>query len=217
MTDTKLHICHLTSAHPDGDVRIFHKQCVSLAAAGYKVSLIIPNTKSRNEKGVFISSFKCNYKSRKDRMTITVKKVLKEALKLDANIYHIHDPELLKISKKLKRIGKKVVYDVHEDLPRQIMYKHWIPKHMRKIVSKAAELYENKIARNLNGIITATPHIEERFVKINPNTIAINNFPILNELLINQDYKSKTENNICYVGGITKSRGIFELADGQKN
>lgn len=214
MTDTKLHICHLTSAHPDGDVRIFHKQCVSLAAEGHKVSLIIPNTKSRTEKGVFIYSFECNYTSRRERMTITVKKVLREAIKIDANIYHIHDPELLKIAKKLKRKGKKIIYDVHEDLPRQIMSKHWIPKHLRKIISNATELYENKVAKKLNGIITATPFIEQRFLKINSNTIAVNNFPILNELLINQDYKLKTENNICYVGGITKTRGIFELADG---
>jgi glycosyltransferase involved in cell wall biosynthesis len=214
MIDNKLHICHLTSAHPDGDVRIFHKQCASLAAAGYKVSLVIPNTESRIEKGVYISSFECKYKSRRERMTITVKKVLKEALKLDANIYHIHDPELLKITKKLKRKGKKVIYDVHEDLPRQIMSKYWIPKYLRSIISKSTELFENKIARNLNGIVTATPFIEERFLKINPNTIAVNNFPILTELLIEQDYKLKTENNICYVGGITKTRGIFELADG---
>ncbi len=176
--------------------------------------MVIPNTKSRTEKGVFINSFECNYTSRTDRMTITVKKVLKEAIKLDADIYHIHDPELLKITKKLKGKGKKIVYDVHEDLPRQIMSKHWIPKPLRKLISIATELYENKIARNLNGIITATPFIEQRFVKINPNTIAVNNFPILTELIINQDYKLKTENYICYVGGITKTRGIFELADG---
>ena len=94
------------------------------------------------------------------------------------------------------------------------MSKHWIPKPLRKLISIATELYENKIARNLNGIITATPFIEQRFVKINPNTIAVNNFPILTELIINQDYKLKTENYICYVGGITKTRGIFELADG---
>ena len=50
-------VCHITSAHPDGDVRIFHKECVSLAEEGYDVSLVIPNTASRIENGVNIVSF----------------------------------------------------------------------------------------------------------------------------------------------------------------
>lgn len=210
-------ICHLTSAHPDGDVRIFHKECVSLAKAGYAVSLIIPNTTSRIEKGVNIISFKSNYTSRRERMTKTVKEVLTHALKVNADVYHIHDPELLKIVKNLKRKGKKVVYDVHEDLPRQILSKHWIPKPVRKVISVITEVYENKIAKKCDGIISATPFIRDRFLSINSNTIDINNFPITEELLIDYDYSKKTENNICYVGGITKTRGIKELVTSISN
>tara|TARA_R110001592_G_scaffold163180_1_gene396918 strand:- start:1105 stop:2220 length:1116 start_codon:yes stop_codon:yes gene_type:complete len=217
MNKSNIHICHLTSAHPDGDVRIFHKQCVSLAKFGYKVSLIIPNTLSRIEKGVNIISFNCDYNTKRERMTIAVNRVFEEAIKLNADIYQLHDPELLKISKKLKKRGKKVIYDVHEDLPRQIMSKHWIPKYLRKIISITAEYYENKIAYQLNGIITATPFIKNRFKKINQNTIDINNFPILNELFIEQKYYEKEENNICYVGGITKNRGVFELVSSLHN
>lgn len=204
-------ICHLTSAHPDGDVRIFHKECVSLAKAGFDVSLILPNTTSRIENGVNIISFESNYKSRKERMTKTVKEVLQYALALNADVYHLHDPELLKIVKVLKQKNKKIVYDVHEDLPRQILSKHWIPKPLRSITAFFTEIYENKIAKKCNGIITATPFIKERFIKINSNTIDINNFPIISELTTSTDYNEKNEPNICYVGGITKTRGIIEL------
>lgn len=208
---TSIKICHLTSAHPDGDVRIFHKECVSLANHGYQVALIIPNTKPRFEKGVEIISFKSDYKTRKERMTKTVNQVLEYALKYDADIYHFHDPELLKIVKHLKKHRKKVIYDVHEDLPRQILSKHWIPSIFRKILSLTTEIYENRISKKCDYIITATPFIKNRFLKVNPNTIDVNNFPIIEELLIDYDYNLKTQNSICYVGGITKTRGIKEI------
>ena len=33
-------VCHMTSAHQPGDTRIFQKECVSLAKAGYQVFLV---------------------------------------------------------------------------------------------------------------------------------------------------------------------------------
>jgi glycosyltransferase involved in cell wall biosynthesis len=140
-----------------------------------------------------------------------VSHVLQKAIEIDADIYHIHDPELLRVVSKLKKLNKKVIYDVHEDLPRQILSKPWINIILRKIVSNLIEKYENKTAKKCDGIVTATPFIRTRFLKINPNTLDINNFPILDELLLDIDYKSKSEENICYVGGITRIRGIKEI------
>ncbi|MCB0400600.1 MAG: glycosyltransferase family 4 protein [Flavobacteriales bacterium] len=207
-----MNVCHITSAHPDGDVRIFHKECVSLANVGHNVSLIIPNTTSRIERGVRIIGVKSPYNSRKERMTKTVQDVLNQALEINADIYHLHDPELLKIVKHLKRKGKKVIYDVHEDLPRQILSKAWINPFFRKIISRIVEIYENKVAKKCDGIVAATPFIRDRFLKINPNTTDINNYPLLEELL-NQQTESDNRTHICYIGGITKIRGLAFLVD----
>ncbi len=204
-------IAHLTSAHKDNDVRIFHKQCISLAENGHQVSLVVPNTRNRQENGVQIVSFNYKSSSRFTRMWHLVNGVYKKALELNADMYHIHDPELLRIALKLKRKGKKVIYDAHEDLPRQVMSKHYIPLFLRKIVSFLVEHYENYIAGKLDGVITATPYIEKRFLMINQNTIAVNNFPILHELILEEKYPHKSENIICYVGGMTKIRGAVEM------
>lgn len=203
-------ICHLTSAHPQHDVRILLKECSSLAKH-YHTTLIVVNGKNEVFNNVNIESVSCNFNSRLERFTKVVNLVLKKAIEIDADVYHIHDPELLRIVSKLKKLNKKVIYDVHEDLPRQILSKPWINILLRKLVSSLIEKYENWVAKKCDGIITATPFIKERFLKINPNTININNFPTLNELLLDIDYTSKTENNICYIGGISYIRGIEQM------
>ena len=48
----KVKICHFTSAHKTNDIRIFQKECVSLAKAGYKVYLVVPNAETKSVNGV---------------------------------------------------------------------------------------------------------------------------------------------------------------------
>lgn len=208
----KLRICHLTSVHPWDDIRIFHKESVSLAKHGFLVTLIAIGCKNKNSKGVNIVSAGPKTNSRLKRMIHTAYAVYKKALEVNADVYHFHDPELLPVAWLLKRKGKKIIYDVHEDLPRQIMTKPWIWLPIRNVISTTIELIENIIASRLSGIITATVHIGERFKKINLNTIVINNYPLLHELQNKSEWKSK-KNEICYIGGITAIRGITQMVE----
>lgn len=211
-TVEKIKVCHLTSAHPDGDIRIFHKECVSLVEAGFEVHIVVPNTTSRIEKGVHIHGIQAEAGGRINRMQKVAKQVYEEALKIDAAIYHFHDPELLSFGLKLQKKDKKVIYDAHEDVPRQILGKPWIPKMFRKIISLVFERYENRISSQLSFIVVSTPTIKDRFIQINSNCEAICNYPILNENTTIPDWDTRN-NEICYVGGITVMRGIKELID----
>jgi len=209
--DKIVKVVHLTSAHQDGDVRIFHKECVSLAQAGFEVYHLIPNTKSRIEKGVHIVSFDFPVTSRFKRMFFLVKEIYKKALALNADIYHLHDPELLRIAMKLKKKGKKVIYDSHEDLPRDILSKQYIPTFLRKFICKRVEKFENRIASRIDGVVTATPFIRDRFLKIQKNTVDINNYPVLETEVPYLKYEEKTVNAICYIGTLNADRGVREI------
>ena len=101
-------VCHMTSAHGPEDVRIFHKECVSLARAGYDVYLV-ERGDSYEKNGVHIVGVGQPSGGRLSRMTSFAKKVYQAALALDADIYHFHDPELLPYGLKLKRDRKSVV------------------------------------------------------------------------------------------------------------
>jgi glycosyltransferase involved in cell wall biosynthesis len=119
---------------------------------------------------------------------------------------------LLRISGKLLRLGKKVIYDAHEDLPRQILAKGYLPGFSRKLISYVVEKYENKKVRKLTAVVAATPTIRDRFLKVNSRTIDVNNYPALKELnLTFNGPRSFGGRKICYVGGITRIRGIVEL------
>lgn len=206
-----MHICHITSAHPTEDIRIFIKECSSLAAAGYRVTLVTAGSFDNYTKnGVQIVSVPKSTGGRIKRMYETVNRVYEKALSVNADVYHFHDPELLRIALKLKRKGKKVIYDVHENVPGQIMAKYWIPVYMRGIISRVFERFENRVARKLDGIVTATPWIRDRFLKINPNTLDVNNFPKLNEFP-EPDYTVHRDNAVCYVGGLTHIRGTGQM------
>lgn len=208
--EKKIKVCHFTSAHPDYDERIFLKECISLAKAGYEVSLLAPNASTKEIEGVKIIGVKNDTNSRLKRILFFTKKIYKAALKVNADIYHFHDPELLPFGYKLKKKGKKVIYDVHEDLPRQILSKFWIKPFLRKFISKNIEIYENFVSRKMDFIISATPCIKDRFIKINKNTDDIKNFPLLSEFHNKGDWTQKC-NDICYIGGISQIRGSTEL------
>ena len=55
-------------------------------------------------------------KSRMARMLLTTKRIYKKSLEQDADIYHLHDPELLPYALKLKRKSKCVIFDSHENI-----------------------------------------------------------------------------------------------------
>lgn len=202
-------ICHITTAHPAKDMRIFRKECVSLANHGFETHLIVANQKSEYNQGVQIHNIISPTSNRIQRMWKTTQIAFKKAVEIDADLYHFHDPELLPIGKKLKDLGKKVIYDAHEDLPRQILSKYYIPKLLRPFISILFEKYENYIVGKLDAILTATPFIRDRFLKINQNTVDINNFPDLENFIIPES-KDK-EHDVIYLGLMSKIRGIEEI------
>lgn len=207
-----LKITHLTSAHPRYDIRIFVKMCTSLATYNkFKVSLVVADGKGDEaSNNVNIIDVGAKTGGRISRMTKTVNMVFKKAKQLNSDVYHLHDPELIPIGLKLKKLGKKVIFDAHEDLPKQILGKTYLNKPIKNILSKGFSFYEKYACAKFDYIITATPTIKDKFLKINRKAIDINNFPILGELSNEISWNQKVD-TVCYVGGIAEQRGIKEV------
>lgn len=208
-------VCHITTVHPRYDKRIFRKECISASREGNEVTLIVNDDQDDEEiNGVRILSIKSPSSNRVLRiLSIRAKKhAYKEAMDLKADIYHLHDPELLSLGLKIKKQGFCVVYDSHEDVPRQILVKEWIPSFMRRAVSKMFELYENRCVRKYDAIIVPTPHIRKRFRKLNDSVWEICNFPSIDEINYSGENYSNS-NPGCYIGELSNTRGIRQIAE----
>jgi glycosyltransferase involved in cell wall biosynthesis len=203
-------IAHLTSAHPRGDTRIFIKQCRTLAAHGYDVTLVVADGKGdalRDGVRIVDAGYLAG---RMKRIFTSTGRVLAAARALDADLYHLHDPELIPAGLALKRLGKRVIFDSHEDVSRQLLGKPYLGAWSRRTLSLAYGLFERYACARFDGIIAATPFIRDAFLTIHPNTVDINNFPLIGELDAAAPWSSKRE-EVCYVGGIGAIRGIREL------
>ena len=203
-------ICHITTVHYQYDTRILHRECVSLAQRGFEVHLIVANQEAGTYNGVQMHSIVAPAGNRIQRMVGTARSAFEKALELDADLYHFHDPELLRIGRKLQRAGKKVIYDSHEHVPHQIRTKAYLPSWLRPIIAAGFEWYENRMVRKMDAVVTATDLVRDRFSPINPRTVDVNNFPRMDTLFVGQ--KERTM-DVVYVGLINRIRGIREMLE----
>lgn len=204
-------IAHLTSVHPRYDTRIFLKECTSLANNGFSVSLVVADGKGDEQKNNVAIYDVGASKGRFDRIRNAPKRVFKKAVELDADIYHLHDPELIPIGLKLKKLGKKVVFDAHEDVAKDILSKEYMPRLIRATVSQFYSFYERWACSKLDAVVAATPFISDKYLAMGITSVDINNYPLQGELANGEIDWSQKQAQVAYVGGIGRIRGIHEM------
>jgi glycosyltransferase involved in cell wall biosynthesis len=133
------------------------------------------------------------------------------SLELDAALYHFHDPEFLPHAVRLARRGYPVIYDVHEDLPRQLLTKPWISPVLRRAAARCANQVELAAVRRMSAVICSEPAYMERLSSHARRTVLVANFPRLEE--ISPGPAQRRAQAVCYVGDLSRIRGLVELVD----
>lgn len=201
-------IVHLTSVHPVGDPRILHKEAATLAAAGHEVVLVAVAENEAILHGVRLRPVK-RPKGRLVRMTGTVLRVLRAARGERGDVYHFHDPELIPAGLWLKLAGKRVIYDVHDDLPASVLSKAWIRPGLRKLVAPVVGALEETAARLFDCVVVANPAHGHRFPPA--RTVTVRNLPDLTEFPPAPPDHAVREPAIVYVGALSRARGALEM------
>jgi glycosyltransferase involved in cell wall biosynthesis len=207
-------VAHLTSVHEFDDVRIFVRECRTLAAAGYEVHLVAPDADGSVIDGVRTHGLPAaNGGNRLARMTATARDVYQSARALSADVYHFHDPELMPVGLRLARSGAAVIYDAHEDLAATVLHKPWIRPRLRRQAARVVAAVEPAAANRLAAVVAATPVIAQRFEGCRCEVVTVNNFPEVREFQEVPRLQDGDRPVVCYVGSITAMRGIEVMVD----
>jgi len=207
-------IIHFSTVHSRADTRIRIKQVASLAGSlEVPVALYVQDGKcnERDEaRGINVIDTGGPSGGRLARMTQGAWRMYRVVRYALPSVAHFHDPELIWVGLLLKLSGIKVIYDVHEDVPRQILGKHWLHPWLRRPIAAMVEVLEWFAAKVFDGIVTATPTISRRFPA--QKTVTVQNFPILAELVLPERKPfADRPPHVVYVGGITAERGVREM------
>lgn len=195
----------MTSAHDSDDIRILKKQCVSLAKDSSNEVFLVARGQDYEYKGVKIIGIGNQNGGRLNRMFKVAKMIYKTAADLDADVYEFHDPELLPYAKKLKKAGKKVIFDSHENYRDQIMQKGYIPKPARRAARAIYSIIENNACKYLDAVLF--PSDDNPYKNRVGECVAIFNSPMTDELVVEKCFEEK-EDLVCCVGTLSEDRGI---------
>jgi glycosyltransferase involved in cell wall biosynthesis len=199
MAKPLIKVCHFSSVHTTTDTRVFARECVSLAKH-FQVTLIAIGNNSGMHQGVNVVAIP-KPKSRVIRLLFTTLQVFFSALKVNATVYHIHDAEMIPFALVFRLLGKKVIYDVHENTYHDIRIKTWIPKPLKFALGNGYRLLEWLTAKTMHTILViAKPAFAAQFIT-NKYTI-IQNFADTHFL---KQYRVKSrmaleDNNLFYIG-----------------
>jgi glycosyltransferase involved in cell wall biosynthesis len=212
VTQPSPRVAILTSAHAPFDPRIFDKQGRTLAAAGFDVHLVVPHDRDEMVDGVRIHGIP-RAPTRLRRMTAGPLRVLREALRLRADAYHFHDPELIPVGLVLKAMGKRVIYDAHEDLPKSILGKGYLPGWLVAPLSRVVGMVERAAARTFDLAVLARDDIAGSF-QGSGRSLLIRNFP-KREVFTGRARVGRSDGDfvVVYVGGLTVGRGAIQLIE----
>ena len=205
-------VCHMSSIRESHDLCMFQRECVSLAKAGYDTYLVAKG-ESREERGVHVIGVGDPPASRLKRILTFSKSIYEKALEVDADLYQVHDPELLPYALRLKRQGKKVVFDSHELYTVLLRSKHYL-KGLAPLVARLYGHFERYVMCRIDAVVfVGTRNGKDPFEGVSRRTVMVANYALKDELYGRYVPVEKQEPAMCFVGIMTPDRGAENMVE----
>lgn len=217
-------VLHIGQGHSIFDSRIFQKECVSLAKAGYSVCYFTSDrirSFEGEKNGVYLKTLSevsdpyhvwqlFHYLRQRRKIK---NKYLQTVLAEEPDIVHIHEQYLGFLVKKLKKHFIKVIYDIHEDNAGNVgTYYEKYGTLVSFYMSRVKKRQERHILKSVDGVITATDHIAELLMKNlkNKKWEVIYNYSIPEEGVLSSTGNTNSD-YICYTGSMDYTRKLEKM------
>lgn len=217
---TGKHYCFLTGLYGRYDGLMFERQGKSLVSAGYKVSIVVCDSKPCEEKdGITILSTGIEFRSRRERFINSKKILLKYAKEINADIYQLSDPELLSLVDPLKKLKKNVLFNLREYYPDMLLNKGYISSYLRSPISYLYKKYMQHYLTRYDAVFTVTDWIldilKEKFHV--SKVYLLTNYPRYNPAHdFSFDDYLKRDNILCYEGTVylsSRQENVFKALE----
>lgn len=206
-----MRVCHVCLSHPADDSRVFSRECVSLAAAGYEVHLIARSneTKEYCDHGVIVHPWPA-FTSRAKRFLAALR-VARQARAIGADLYHVHEPELL--APTLAAVGRRpVIWDAHEPYQDKVFERQWIPEILKPAVSTGWRVAEWLLLRRCAAVVTVSDLMAELFAPMHRRVCVLYNYSRLNILATGVDLVAGRRRNRCvFAGSLSQPNNIIGM------
>ncbi len=210
------------------DDRIYWKQAISLHNMGYRVihlgvgdhefdivsdhGIRLIQIKRKRFSGIFIINSIIKRFSRNNEYRC----LLNIAVSLNADVYHLHDIQLINVLKRIKKFPNrpKVIYDAHEPYPITIADREAgtiFQKLFNKLYSKYINYREIKLSGFSDVIITTEENVANKFKKHAKKTPVEIVYNYCNWSVNDFPDSEKTAYDFIYAGGIRRRRGAMEM------
>ncbi|QKE65456.1 glycosyltransferase [Aquipseudomonas campi] len=189
------------------------RECVSLVEAGYRVTALVRCEHAHSIDGVqFIPA--PSYRNRLQRF-LRIPQVLFAALREKADVYHLHNPDMIPVALALKLLGKKVIYDTHEDYSQRLLIRSWLPRPLRRTLSFLISRAERGLSRWVDATLVTQ---EQQLVDFPRRCHLLRNAPSISEEMRQRSTtlaahidRRAGEYRLIYAGGISKTRGLYNM------
>ncbi len=169
-------IVHVATVHRADDVRIFHRECRSLAAVEhYEVSLAAAGD-IPSDSGIEFFKLPPRPANRPLRLVLGPIHSWQFARKHRFDVWHFHELESLPLAIWLARRGDTVIWDAHEDYIVELVdggSKSWVPRPARRTLRRLLASLLRTADRSASGVVAATDAIAARYS--NPLTVVVGN------------------------------------------
>ncbi len=184
----------VSSVHPPDDPRIRHKLVESLRRHA-EVTLAITTPGPADHEGFAVRVLSGG----RLRRSLAASRLV---LAGGYDVISVHDPELLPAAVVSGMLGRRIVFDLHEDFPAQLAAKRWMPRRLRPLAAWAARGLL-RLAEMIIEVTLAEAGYARRFRRPHP---VFPNYLADNEIA---PVAPADRHGVVYLGDITTERGLL--------